>query len=353
VSLDSYGGNPDLVATREEIHRVAFEIKLAAEQLSFFQSVESILVDPIRQLQFRLMTINISSKLEQLYNNCLLAAERYFTTEAQINRRFEISYIPQLAQLATNLGEASGWKLDQKVSASLSTSALTKPPGSISEMLDRLSQVSFRKNPTVGVDIFHDSSGSKLAIVYIPGTQSIGFGQDTNPLDMQSNVVAMSGPDQAASERAASLAIQQSGISATDEVIFVGHSQGGMVAGNLAVNPGNYIVSGLLTFGAPLAQLNLAKFPVMAVEHVNDPVPNVSGKANPIRSNWATVQRNSSQKESEALLHSHSLESYRNTSEEIDQVQKSGIQRIREKLLGATRGSKTGTALDFVISREF
>ena len=243
--------------------------------------------------------------------------------------------------------------MEQKVSASLSTSALTKPPGSISEMLDRLSQVSFRKNPTVGIDIFQDNSGSKLAIVYIPGTQTIGLGHDTNPLDMQSNIVAMSGPDQAASERAASLAIQQSGINATDEVIFVGHSQGGMVAGNLAANPGNYIVSGLLTFGAPLGQLNLTKFPVMAVEHINDPVPNVSGKANPMRSNWVTVQRYSSEKESEALMHSHSLESYRNTSEEIDQAQKSGIQRIREKLLGATRGSKTGTALDFLISREF
>jgi hypothetical protein len=353
VNLDSYGGNPDLVATREEIYRVAFELKLAAEQLSFFQSVESILVDPIRQLQFRFMAINISSKLEQLYNNCLIAAESYFTTEAQINRRFEISCIPQLAQLATNLGEASGWKLEQKVSASLSTSALTKPPGSISEMLDRLSQVSFRKNPTVGIDIFQDNSGSKLAIVYIPGTQTIGLGHDTNPLDMQSNIVAMSGPDQAASERAASLAIQQSGINATDEVIFVGHSQGGMVAGNLAANPGNYIVSGLLTFGAPLAQLNLTKFPVMAVEHINDPVPNVSGKANPMRSNWVTVQRNSSSNESEALLHSHSLDSYKNTSNEIDQSQKSGIQKIREKLLEAARGSKTGTALDFVISREF
>jgi hypothetical protein len=353
VSLDSYGGNPDLVATREEIYRVAFEIKVAAEQLSFAQSVESILVDPIRQLQFRLMAINVTSKLEQLYNNCLLAAESYFTTEAQINRRFEISCIPQLAQLATHLGQASGWKLDQKVSATLAKTVSTKPPSSISEMLDRLTQVSFRKNPTVGIDVFEASSGSKLAIVYIPGTQTIGFGEDANPLDMQSNIVAMSGPDQAASERAAALAIQQSGIKATDEIIFVGHSQGGMVAGNLAASGGSYVVSGLLTFGAPLAQLNLTKFPVMAVEHVNDPVPNVSGKANPMKSNWVTVQRNSSEKESEALMHSHSLDSYRNTSEQIDQTQKSGIQRIREKLLGVTRSSKTGTALDFVISREF
>jgi hypothetical protein len=353
VSLDSYGGHPDLIATREEIYRVASEIKLAAEQLSFLHSFEALLADPIRQLQFRFMAINAHSKLEGIYTNCLLAAESYFTTEAQINRRFEISFIPQLAQIATNLGQASGWKLDQKVSATLSKSVVTQPPNSIAQMLERLSQVSFKGDPTVGVDVFQDSSGSKLAIVYIPGTQTIEFGEGANPLDMQSNIVAMSGSSQAASERAAVIAIQQAGIKATDEVILVGHSQGGMVAGNLAANSGNYAVAGLLTFGAPLAQLNLTKFPVMAVEHVNDPVPNVSGKANPLKSNWVTVQRNSAAKESEALLHSHSLDSYRNTSNEIDQSQKSGIQRIREKLLGATRGSKAGTALDFVISREF
>ena len=353
MSLDSYGGNPDLIATREEIYRVAFEIKLAAEQLSFLHSVESLLSDPLRQLQFRFMAINVHSKLERIYMNCLLAAESYFTTEAQINRRFEIPVIPQLAQIATNLGQASGWKLDQKVSATVSKSVVTQPPNSIAQMLERLSQVSFKGDPTVGVDVFHDNSGSKLAIVYIPGTQTIEFGEGANPLDMQSNIVAMSGSSQAASERAAVIAIQQAGIKATDEVILVGHSQGGMVAGNLAANSGNYAVAGLLTFGAPLAQLNLTKFPVMAVEHVNDPVPNVSGKANPMKSNWVTVQRNSAAKESEALLHSHSLNSYRNTSNEIDQSQKSGIQRIREKLLGAARGSKAGTALDFVISREF
>jgi hypothetical protein len=353
VSLDSYGGNPDLIATREEIYRVAFEIKLAAEQLSFLNSFEALLSDPIRQLQFRFMAIHAHSKLEGIYTNCLLAAESYFTTEAQINRRFEISVIPQLAQLATNLGQASGWKLDQKVSATLTKSAATEPPSSIAQMLGRLSQVSFKADPTIGVDVFQDSSGSKLAIVYIPGTQTIEFGEGSNPLDMQSNIVAMSGSSQAASERAAVMAMQQAGIKATDEVILVGHSQGGMVAGNLAANSGNFAVAGLLTFGAPLAQLNLTRFPVMAVEHVNDPVPNLSGKANPMKSNWVTVQRNSSSSESEALLHSHSLDSYKNTSDEIDQSQKSGIQKIREKLLGATRNSQTGTALDFVVSREF
>jgi hypothetical protein len=42
VTIDSYGGNPDIVATREEIHRVAFEIKLAAEELAAFGSIETL-----------------------------------------------------------------------------------------------------------------------------------------------------------------------------------------------------------------------------------------------------------------------------------------------------------------------
>ncbi len=353
MSLDSYGGNPDIVATREEIYRVAFEIKLAAEQLNSISSLEALLVDPIHQLHFRFLAVSINSKLEKLYNNCLIAAESYFTTEAQINRRFEISGIPKIAYLASNLGEALGWKLDQKVSASLSRNVATTPPNSISEILDRLAQISSQPNPSVAIDIFQNSSGSKTAIVYIPGTQTMGLGDDENPLDMQSNFLAMSGSNKAASERATVLAMKQAGVSDTDQVIFVGHSQGGMVAGNLAANPDNYVVSGLVTFGAPLAQLTLSKIPVLAVEHVNDPVPNISGKANPMKSNWVTVQRMSSASESDATLHSHSLDSYRNTSKEIDQSHKSGIQKIRDKILETTRGSKIGTALDFVISREF
>jgi hypothetical protein len=353
VTIDSYGGNPDIVATREEIHRVAYEIKLAAEQLSAFGSSESVLSDPIHQLQYRVATLSVLAKLEKLYGSCLLAAEQYFSAEAQIHRRFEIHFIPQLAALASSLAVGLGWKLDQNVTATESGSKLAKALSSITQLLDRLWQVSSKSEPTIGIDLFATSAAERTVVVYIPGTQTLGLGGGSNPLDIQSNILAMKSSGVAASERAVLEAMKQAGVVSSDNVIFVGHSQGGMVAGNLVQNPTGYIAAGLVTIGAPIAQLKLTKIPVMAIEHVNDPIPNISGKINPLTKNWVTIQRKSQASESNAPLHSHSLKSYKNTTEKVDSSISSGVVNIREQLLSQVRGSAVGRALDFVIAREF
>jgi pimeloyl-ACP methyl ester carboxylesterase len=188
--------------------------------------------------------------------------------------------------------------------------------------------------------------------VYVPGTQTFGFGEGTNPLDMASNIQAMSGAGQAASEKAVLLAIRQAGIGSTDEVILVGHSQGGMVAGNIAAYPSGFIAAGLVAFGAPLAQIKNLKAPVMAIEHVNDPVPNLSGKANPLKRNWVSVQRISEKPESDALMFSHSLKSYRNTTTAIDVSSDVGIRNIRGEIFQKLSVAKPAKSFEFVISRE-
>lgn len=353
MTIDSYGGNPDIVATRDEIHRVAFEIKLAAEELSAFGSIETLLFDPLHQLQYRLATVNVLAKLERLYGTCLLASEQYFSTEAQIHRRFEIDFIPQLAAVTTNIATTFGWKLDQRVTATKTITIVTKPPTSITQLLDRLWQVSSKGEPTVGVDFFRITGDQRTAIVYIPGTQTLGLGDGSNPLDLQSNILAMQGNGIATSERAVLEAMKQAGVEPSDSVIFVGHSQGGMLAGNLAMHPEGYIAAGLVTIGAPIAQLKLTKLPVMAIEHVNDPIPNVSGKVNPLTKNWVTIQRSSSSLESDAPMHSHSLKSYKNTTEQVDSSKSKGISNIRQQLMSQLRGAPMGKAMDFVIAREF
>jgi hypothetical protein len=90
----------------------------------------------------------------------------------------------------------------------------------------------------------------------------------------------------------------------------------------------------------------------MAIEHVNDPVPNLSGKANPLKKNWVTVQRISEKPESDALLISHSLKSYRNTAGAIDQSQDVGIQNIKKEIVQKLAGAKPSKSMEFVISRE-
>jgi pimeloyl-ACP methyl ester carboxylesterase len=212
--------------------------------------------------------------------------------------------------------------------------------------------VSSKTKPTIGIDFFQ-TSDQRTAIVYIPGTQTLGLGDGSNPLDLQSNILAMQGNGLAASERAVLEAMSQAGITTTDEVIFVGHSQGGMVAGNLAQNPAGYIAAGLVTIGAPIAQLKLSKVPVMAIEHVNDPIPNASGRVNPLIKNWVTIQRTSQAFESDAPMHSHSLKSYKNTTQEVDASKAKGVVNIKEQLLSQVQGAPVGKAMDFVISREF
>ena len=353
MTIDSYGGNPDIVATREEIQRVATQIKLAAEELSAFGTIETLLSDPLHQLQYRVSTIGLLAKLEKLYGSCLLASEQYFSTEAQIHRRFEIHFVPAIAAIGTSVAMSMGWRLDHAVSATVSSKRQTLAPTSITAMLDRLWDVSSKTDPTVGIDLFENKSGSRTVIVYIPGTQTLGLGDGVNPLDLQSNILAMQGEGLAASERAVLEAMKQAGVLETDSVIFVGHSQGGMVAGNLSQNPTGYLAAGLVAVGAPIAQLKLAKIPVMAIEHVNDPVPNASGKANPLAKNWVTVQRKAMSSESDAPLHSHSLKSYRNTTEKVDASKNLGIVNIRQQIMSQLQGSPAGKAFDFVISREF
>jgi hypothetical protein len=352
VSIESYGGNPDIVATREEIARVAFEIKLCSEALSLWGPIETVLSDPLKQIQFRLMAIPIQQKLERLYLSCLIASENYFTTEAQIHRRFETTLIPELAKLATGLGTSLGWKLDSKVSAEQVLESKSQKPTSITNMLDRLWKLSSKSDPTIGIDLFDNPSGNQTAVVYIPGTQTIGFGGGENPLDMASNIQAISSSGEAASERAVLLAMRQAGIDSNDEVILVGHSQGGMVAGNLAAYPSGFIAAGLVAIGAPLAHIKNLKAPVMAIEHVNDPVPNLSGKANPMKKNWVTVQRISEKPESNALMFSHSLKSYRNTTFAIDTSGDVGIKNIKAEIFQNLESVKPGKSLEFVISRE-
>jgi len=352
VSIESYGGNPDIVATREEIQRVALEIKLCAETLNAWNPLEALWSDPFHQIQYRVTSASVLAKLERLYSHCMIAAENYFTTEAQIHRCFEIAFIPELAQFTTNIGTALGWKLDSKVNATLSLQTTSSKTNSITQMLERLWQLSAKDKPTIGIDLFDNPTGNRTVVVYVPGTQTFGFGEGTNPLDMASNIQAMSGAGQAASEKAVLLAIKQAGINPTDEVILVGHSQGGMVAGNLAAYPSGFIAAGLVAFGAPLAHIKNFKAPVMAVEHVNDPVPNLSGRANPMKKNWVSVQRISEKPESDAFMFSHSLKSYRNTTAAIDVSSDIGVKHIRGEIFQKLVLAKPAKSFEFVISRE-
>ena len=352
--LESYGGNPLVIATQGEINRVASEIHIATQCLKMNAGIDEWISNPVELLKYLFDASRVAEKLDSLHVKCIVASESYFTTEAQISRRFEINIIPQLAEMSLRFVGFIGWSFEPNLSAELTgRQEFQHAPGSISSMIERLDLLSGLDSPTIGIDGYLvPGQTSKVFVVTIPGTQEFSFGTDSNPLDMSSNIQAMSGAGIAHSEQAVLKAIAAEGIAKNDQVVFVGHSQGAMVAANIASQSNSFLVAGIVAFGGPLAQLSLRKnIPVMAIEHKNDPVPNLSGKANPMKPNWVTIQRKAKPDEAPGAFYAHDLDSYKNTSQLVDRSKEAGITRIKNQILSILEKTSLGTRSNYQITR--
>ncbi|HEY2982943.1 MAG TPA: hypothetical protein VGJ38_02245, partial [Jatrophihabitantaceae bacterium] len=96
-------------------------------------------------------------------------------------------------------------------------------------------------------------------------------------------------------ERGVLEAMRQAGVGPDDDVLMVGHSEGGMVAVNAArraAASGEFRVRHVVTAGAPLGLIagNVpASVNVLALENDGDVVPHLDGAENPDRLNVTTV----------------------------------------------------------------
>jgi hypothetical protein len=112
-------------------------------------------------------------------------------------------------------------------------------------------------------------------IVSIPGTQTWAPSSAT-PADLTGNLEVASGQSSTASE-AVRLAMMEAGIPSGAPVLLSGHSQGGMIAMELAGDPAfrdRFAVTNVLTFGSPV---DITAVPenvdVVAFQHAADVVP--------------------------------------------------------------------------------
>jgi hypothetical protein len=113
-------------------------------------------------------------------------------------------------------------------------------------------------------------------VVYIGPTETFSPVPGDEPWDLASNVAGVAGLS-AGSIRATEAAMHDAGIAATDEVQFVGFSQGGLVAARLAAD-GAWNATGLETYGAPTGNVVLpAGLSGMAVRNSDDFVPALAG----------------------------------------------------------------------------
>ena len=197
----------------------------------------------------------------------------------------------------------------------------TTVPKSFDERAARLPQ----GEAQVRIDKYERAGSPDRYEVYIGGTRDFSVVPGEQPWDMTSNLNSMAGGE-SGSYRAVEEAMRQAGVGADSEVVFNGHSQGGMVAAQLA-GSGEYNTKGLFTLGAPAAQVGVpAEVPWVAVEHSDDLVPALAG-------NWKDSDPVLVRREvfadrpvsTEVVFPAHQLDAYRETARLIDD---SGEQRL-------------------------
>ena len=140
--------------------------------------------------------------------------------------------------------------------------------------------------------------GGSAWVVVVPGTQEWSPRAVANPFDVTTDLRAMTGDQTlAAAGVTAALARARAASArstASDPVLLVGHSQGGILAAALAADPGfreAHRVTHVLTTGSPVALLPVPNgVRVLSVEHGDDPVPRLDLTPNPASGTWVTVR---------------------------------------------------------------
>jgi hypothetical protein len=160
---------------------------------------------------------------------------------------------------------------------------------SMAESLRRLERLHSLNDGEIEV-IGFETSGSASWMVLIPGTQPDS--PSTNPFDIQGIGEAV-GYDSEEVVPAVGQALREAGAAAGDQVVAVGHSQGGIHAMNLSRNKAflsEFDLKYVLTAGAPVGDITPEPgISSLHLEHVQDWVPGTDGRMNADTKDRVTV----------------------------------------------------------------
>ena len=130
-------------------------------------------------------------------------------------------------------------------------------------------------------------------VVYLPATQNGVRPGGTNPADMETNLRAVGG-ERTAVATGTVAAMRAAGVRGDDEVAFVGFSQGGLTAAELAGDPEVRSLCDprvVLTAGSPTATIEAPPgVTLLSLEHDGDPMAALDGAPNPDLPSWTTVR---------------------------------------------------------------
>ncbi len=174
-----------------------------------------------------------------------------------------------------------------------SSTGLT-PPRTIADLIQALAWRNGGRHGEISVALVTGGDGTRRAIVDIPGTKSWNPLPNHDVTSVGTDVRALAG-DETSYEEGVFAALAAAGVTRDDQVMLVGHSEGGIVAVNAArdaVRSGRFRVTHVVTAGSPVGSV-ARQLPdsvqLLALENSADIVPECDGAANPDRPNITTV----------------------------------------------------------------
>ena len=341
-NLGSYGGNVQVVATEHEINRVASQLaaveKLLVKALVITELRVPVSTDP-RQLLFLAELPIWVARLRYLQFCLWVSAQSYYSTEAQVRNLMQQA-LPNAVPILAGALATKPLKSNEFLIEKVGENQFATAPNSLRNMMNRLETTAEFANGTVRIESWW-SGGKHHFIVYLPGTQDWSPFAGSNPLNLPSDIQA-AGNKKSDTETAILLALKKAGAKPGDELIFVAHSQGGLVAAKIAEHPNKYQVSSILSFASPMVAIGaISATKVLAFEHTNDAVPYLANKANPLAPNWLTLQAMAKKSGTAA----HDLVSYGQMASAADASKSAAIAAARQSLLTKFRGKRVKVQL--------
>lgn len=319
--LVSYGGDPTIIASIDEIERSRSTLELVQQRLLKEFELLDFLVDPVARAALALHAPVLLARLEKLKWAAGVASDAYLGAEARITKQLDwvtsaVAKHPWLLNVLPNqvrsalpvvllAGSAAATMVDGKAARLITRETLNMWPalatgqkssgqdsvaaanmaavglgvitrsGRVGAEVETVGALGMRAAPTsIGaiaervaathvadkptVVIERYTDGKRSVFVaYLPGMRSLEVGAGSEPFDLAAGVQQLADPEAAGSQAAVEEALRAAGVKPTDELVVAGYSQGGMVAGALASGTGGFNVSAIVTLGAPIAQLEL------------------------------------------------------------------------------------------------
>jgi hypothetical protein len=326
----------DSRASSAEIERVKAALVSSIELLSI-EALAAVLLTPVGFGQLLVRLGPLLLRLRRLALACDAALSGYSLTESSLVGSLSDFRLPVPA-ISNQIAKLTG----TPTTAWASTKGLsfTAPaPTGIAQIAARLRLISNSGQPVVRIEQYRFADHSRF-VVYIPGTQNLSLKATVNPFDMRSNLLLLAGGRSNAA-RATELALGRAGVGPNDQVMLVGHSQGGLIALDIAkrsvAGAVDYRVDQVVTFGTPAGANQAEKLPrVLSIENSADVVPKLELRENPSEKNWTTLE-GLVPKEPVAA---HRMESYEQIVHQLEsQREKHELQAIADFASGEARVS--------------